>query len=226
MKKWIIYLSAILIVIISLACFLDHRGNRSKELWEERIIQERSKKEEAEQKAKQAAYDRIKSKADSALIYCKQKGFNADHCYLVDFSIHSGKHRFFIWDFKGDTIKMSSLCAHGYGQNSTTSKPVFSNVEGSYCSSLGRYKTGTRAYSNYGINVHYKLHGLDVTNSNAFKRWVVLHAHTPIPDQEIYPQHLPLGYSQGCPVISNSVMKEIDDMLKKSKKPLLLWVYN
>jgi hypothetical protein len=226
MKKWIIYLLSIFIAIISLACYLDHRGNKVEEQQNQYLEQKESDKQEKERLALQAAYDRIKSKADSALIVSKEQGFNTNHCFLVDFSIHSGKHRFFIWDFKGDTIKSSSLCAHGYGQNSTTTKPVFSNVEGSYCSSLGRYKTGARAYSNYGINVHYKLHGLDKTNSNAFKRWVVLHAHTPIPEYEIYPQHLPLGYSQGCPVISNEVMKEIDIMLKASKKPLLLWVYN
>jgi len=226
MKRWIIYLSLILIIIISLACYLDHKNNRSKDLWDERVTDDRIKKQEIERIEKQTAYDRIKSKADSALIYCKQKGFDTKYCYLVDFSIHSGKHRFFIWDFAGDSIKMASLCAHGYGQRSTTGKPVFSNVEGSYCSSLGRYKTGARAYSNYGINVHYKLHGLDKTNDNAFKRWVVLHAHTPISDYEIYPEHLPLGYSQGCPVLSNTAMKYIDEMLKKTKKPVLLWVYN
>lgn len=222
MKRWIIYLSVIIIFLISLACYLGNHDNRSKDLWNERVTDERIKKKEAEQ----AAYERIKSKADSAYIYCQKKGFNTEYCYLVDFSIHSGKHRFFIWNFKGDSIKMASLCAHGYGQRSTTAKPVFSNTEGSYSSSLGRYKTGARAYSNWGINVHYKLHGLDKTNDNAFKRWVVLHAHTPVSDHEIFPEHLPLGYSQGCPVISNNVMREIDTMLKKTKKPVLLWIYN
>ncbi len=80
--------------------------------------------------------DRLKLKADSAKAYCKQKGFNTDYCFLVDFKLHSGKQRFFVWDLKGDSIKHSSLCAHGYGKNSTVRKPVFSNVEGSYCSSF------------------------------------------------------------------------------------------
>ena len=95
---------------------------------------------------------------------------NTNYCFLVDFSIHSGKRRFFVWDFKGDSVKYASLCAHGYGKNSTVSKPVFSNVEGSYCSSLGKYKVGIRSYSKWGINIHYKLHGLEATNDNAFKR--------------------------------------------------------
>ena len=95
--------------------------------------------------------------------YCDKNGCNTNYCFLVDFSIHSGKRRFFVWDFKGDSVKYASLCAHGYGKNSTLSKPVFSNVEGSYCSSLGKYKVGIRSYSKWGINVHYKLHGLEVT---------------------------------------------------------------
>ena len=171
------------------------------------------------------AFSRLKAKADSAKLYCKEKEFSLDYCFLVDFSIHSGKDRFFVWDFANDTIKYSSLCCHGYGQKSTQKIPVFSNVEGSYCSSLGRYKTGARSYSQYGINVHYKLHGLEKTNNNAFKRWVVLHSHTPVPDEEIYPGHLPLGWSQGCPVINNEVMRKVDGILKKTKKSVLLWIY-
>ena len=170
--------------------------------------------------------DRLKLKADSAKVYCKQKGFNTDYCFLVDFKQHSGKQRFFVWDFKGDSIKYSSLCAHGYGKNSTVHKPVFSNVEGSYCSSLGKYKVGIRSYSKWGINVHYKLHGLEKTNNNAFKRIVVLHSYDPIPDENIYPEHLPLGMSQGCPVISNETMRQIDKLQKKATKPTLLWIYN
>ena len=92
-------------------------------------------------------YNRLKLKADSAKVYCVDKGFNTNYCFLVDFCIHSGKKRFFVWDFRGDSVVYASLCAHGYGKNSTASKPVFSNVEGSYCSSLGRYKVGIRSYS-------------------------------------------------------------------------------
>lgn len=171
-------------------------------------------------------YNRLKLKADSARNYCRQKGFNTRYCFLVDFSIHSGKKRFFVWDFEGDSIKYASLCAHGYGKNSTTTKPVYSNVEGSSCSSLGRYKVGIRSYSKWGINVHYKLHGLEPTNNNAFKRYVVLHSFTPLPKAEIYPMHLPLGMSQGCPVICNETMTRIDALLKTQEEPLLLWIYN
>lgn len=169
--------------------------------------------------------NRLKLKADSAKAYCAHNGMNDNYCILIDFSMHSGKKRFFVWDFKGDSILYASLCAHGYGKGSTVSKPVFSNVEGSYCSSLGHYKIGVRSYSKWGINVHYKMHGLDSSNNNAFKRIIVLHSYDPVPAVEIYPVHLPLGISQGCPVICNEVMKQVDKLLKGESKPVMLWIY-
>lgn len=98
-------------------------------------------------------------------------------------------------------------------------------IIGSYCSSLGKYKVGIRSYSKWGINVHYKLHGLEPTNSNAFKRYIVLHSYTPVPASEISPMYLPLGISQGCPVICDEVMRKVDALLKVEKKSVLLWIY-
>jgi len=175
---------------------------------------------------KELLYEHLRLKAGSAKEYCTSKGISEQHCILVNFSIHSGKQRFFMWDFEKDTVLYSSLCAHGMGRESTVLKPVYSNDEGSYCSSPGRYKIGVSSYSKYGINIHYKLHGQDSTNNNAYKRIVVLHSHSPIPDNDIYPQHLPLGFSLGCPVISDAAMRKTDTLLKESKKPVMLWIYD
>jgi hypothetical protein len=168
---------------------------------------------------------RLRLKADSAFQYCRSNGFSEKYCFLIDFGIHSGKNRFFIWDFEKDTIVRAGLCAHGYGGNSTPDRPEYSNEEGSYCSSQGRYRTGISSYSQWGIHVHYKLHGLEPTNSNAFKRIVVLHSYKYVPDGEIYPLYLPMGYSAGCPVVSNAMMTAADKLLKDSDKPFLLWIF-
>jgi hypothetical protein len=189
---------------------------------EEQHTRELKQKKEAETKA---VFEHIKSKADSALVFCKEKRFDTSFCILVDFKVHSGKDRFFIWDFKSDTILYAGLCAHGYGMNSTSSRPVFSNVPGSYCSSLGKYKIGARYVSNWGIKIGYLLHGLEESNNNALKRKVVIHSYGSIPSGEIYPTHLPLGYSQGCTVISNELMRQADELLKEATKPVLLWIY-
>lgn len=218
MKVSIQGLVFILFIVFSSFAMCNTNGDK-------KMMQEDSS-EDKEYIEKQAAFDRLRSKADSAKAYCKAKGFSNKYCILIDFSIHSGKNRFFVWDFEKDTIKYSGLCCHGYGRGSTTKTPVFSNVEGSYCSSLGKYKIGARAYSQWGINVHYKMHGLEKTNNNAFKRWVVLHSHTPVMNHEIYPDHLPLGWSQGCPVISDEMMRKVDGLLEKSDRSVLLWIYS
>lgn len=172
--------------------------------------------------------NRIKEKAEEALSFCKTNGYNTDFCILIDMKIHSGKHRMFVYDFTGDTVERKSLCAHGCGKDgkqSTGAAPLFSNEEGSHLTSLGKYKIGARSYSQWGINVHYKLHGLEPTNSNAFKRIIVLHSHTPLPAIEIYPLHLPMGWSFGCPVTDDSTMTWLDKKLKNTTKPVLLWIY-
>lgn len=164
--------------------------------------------------------DRVKG----ALAFCKKNKMDTTIAIMVDMSIHSGKNRIFVYDFKQKEITIEGLCAHGVGGGSTPTKPVFSNKEGSYCTSLGKYKVKGRSYSNWGINVHYKMYGLEKTNSNAFKRIVVLHSYTPVPNQEIYP-HTLFGQSAGCPVLSDGTMRKIDALLKAKKKPVLLWIY-
>lgn len=165
-------------------------------------------------------------KADSAKTFVSNKNFNSEFCILIDMSVHSGKNRLFVWDFKQNKPIYSGLCCHGKGQGSTCNNPVFSNIPDSHCSSLGKYKTGIRSCSRWGINIHYKLHGLEKSNNNAFKRYIVLHSFKPVPNMEIYPVHLPLGFSLGCPVISNSLMTTIDSLLQKQEKPTLLWIFN
>ncbi|MGQ7852674.1 murein L,D-transpeptidase catalytic domain-containing protein [Pedobacter sp. WC2501] len=159
-----------------------------------------------------------------ASVFCKKNNMDTSIAIMVDMSIHSGKNRIFVYDFKRKEITTEGLCAHGVGGGSTPTKPIFSNKEGSYCTSLGKYKVKGRSYSNWGINIHYKMYGLEKTNSNAFKRIVVLHSYTPVPNQEIYPQTL-FGQSAGCPVLSDATMRKIDALLKNKKKPVLLWIY-
>ncbi len=169
--------------------------------------------------------DRIALKATEALAFCKKNNMNTGFCFLVDMSIKSGKNRFYIYDFKTKSITKSGLVCHGMGKSSGEEKPVYSNESGSNCTSLGKYKTGKRAYSNWGINIHYKMHGLEKSNSNAFKRQVVLHSYDYVSDAEIYPSSLTLGWSKGCPVVGNELMKKIDALLKKAKKPTLIWIF-
>jgi len=170
--------------------------------------------------------DRLKAKAVLARSYCKEKDMNLDMCVLIDMKIPSGKKRFFLWDFKGDSVLKSGMCSNGSCDNLQSYTPAdvkFSNVPNSHCSSLGKYKLGKRGYSTFGIHVNYKLHGLEKTNDNAYKRYIVFHSWN-ISDEEIYP--LEITESWGCPAVSNNFMKEMDVILKHQTKPLLFWIYN
>lgn len=180
------------------------------------------------QKEMETTLKSLREKSKEAFAYCKDNNLNTDFCILIDMKIHSGKNRMFLWNFENDTVERAALCAHGVGKDniqSTEDTPIFSNIEGSLLSSLGKYKLGARAYSQYGINIHYKMHGLENTNSNAFKRYIVLHSHKPVKDDEIYPNHMLLGWSQGCPVTSNEMMTYLDKKLQQTKKSVLLWIY-
>ncbi|MDR0307662.1 MAG: murein L,D-transpeptidase catalytic domain family protein [Chitinispirillales bacterium] len=170
----------------------------------------------------------IYEKAKEALLFCKTNHYNTDFCILVDMKIHSGKYRLFVYDFNNQEIERQALCAHGRGKGdkkSTGDKPLFSNQEGSLLTSLGKYRIGDRSSSRWGIYIHYKLHGLEAGNNNAFKRIVVLHSYSLVPSSEMYPSHMPMGWSEGCPVVDDETMTYLDTKLKDSKKPVLLWIY-
>ncbi|MDI1315857.1 murein L,D-transpeptidase catalytic domain-containing protein [Flavobacterium sp.] len=170
----------------------------------------------------------LKHKAQEALAFCKKNRYNEDFCFLVDMSIHSGLNRLFVYDYKKDTISMRMLVGHGCGKNPwsfdwSREQASFSNVDGSHCSALGKYKIAERAYSNWGIHIKYVLHGLEASNSNAESRFIVFHSWEKVPEKEVYPDGTAEGW--GCPTISNENMKLVDPMLQTTKKPVLMWIY-
>ncbi|MGB0432153.1 MAG: murein L,D-transpeptidase catalytic domain-containing protein, partial [Bacteroidia bacterium] len=114
-----------------------------------------------------------------ALEFCQNEELNTEFYVLIDMRGHSGKNRLFVIDLKSNRVLMKGLCSHGccdkeWGSDESKSNPVFSNVSGSHCSSLGKYKIGARGWSNWGIHVNYKLHGLETSNSKAYERDIVL----------------------------------------------------
>lgn len=172
---------------------------------------------------------KTKKKAEEAYAFCKSKKMNTDFCILIDMSLHSGLNRFTIWDFKEQKISNKYLVGHGCGGNSWSSdeskdNPQFSNEDGSHLSALGKYQLGERGRSDWGINVKYLMHGLEETNNNALKRFIVFHSWELMSDEEVYPKGSPEGW--GCPTISNNAMKELDPVIQKTEKPLLMWIYN
>ncbi|MES2654427.1 MAG: murein L,D-transpeptidase catalytic domain family protein [Bacteroidota bacterium] len=174
-------------------------------------------------------YKKLQKLAKQAALFCKNKNLNTGYCLLVDLSMHSGLNRFFIWDLNKDTFVHSFPVSHGCGDNywnedQTKERAIFSNEDGSHCSSLGKYKVGEKGYSNWGINIKYLLHGLDETNSNAMARQIVFHAWENVPDNAVYPKGTPEGW--GCPAISNNNFKRVHAIIQNEQKPLLMWIFN
>lgn len=171
----------------------------------------------------------VLSKASEALKYCKSNNMNQDFCILIDMGTHSGRKRFFVYDFAKEEITHRFLVSHGccnyiWGQDFSKDKTGFSNVDNSHCSSIGKFKIGQRGYSNWGINVKYLMHGLENTNSNALQRVIVFHSWEKVADNEVHPSGTPEGW--GCPAISNASFKIIDPLLKSANKPVLMWIYD
>ena len=167
-------------------------------------------------------------KAQAAEKFCLENDMNQDFCILIDMSKHSGKNRFYVWSFIDQEPIKENLVAHGCGGNSwsldhSKTNPKFSNTQDTHLSSLGKYKIGDRGWSNWGVNINYRLHGLDKTNSNANNRDIVFHSWGEIADTEVYPAGTPEGW--GCPAISDNAFLAVDKLLKNQIKPTLMWIY-
>ena len=166
--------------------------------------------------------NRLNSHADRLQLYAKQHEYNTGICFLIDMRIESGKNRFFIYDLQKDSILDAGLVAHGSCNKSWLSDRQYGNEPGCGCTSLGRYRIGNPYKGKFGIA--YKLYGLDSTNSNAFKRFVVLHSYTCIPDEEVHPA--PICQSQGCPMVSPAFMNKLATIIDHSNKPILLFIFD
>ena len=149
--------------------------------------------------------------------YANTKAYNPEIAVVIDMSIRSGKNRLFLYDLNSGEILLKGLCAHGHCGNYMKRTIHFSNVSGSNCSSLGRFKIGQKYHGQFGTA--YKLHGLDTSNSNAYGRFVVLHAHSCVPDDETVTG---ICKSEGCPTVSPNMLNKLEPYLDRSDKPILL----
>ncbi len=159
--------------------------------------------------------------AAEAKSFTRDQKFREDYFFLVDLGLPSGKNRFFIYDLEKDSIVNRGLVTHGNCNQYWLEEVKFDNKIGGGCSSLGKYKMGYAYQGRFGLA--YKMHGLEATNSNAFERYVVLHSHECVPDEEVNDE---ICQSNGCPTVSPAFLEQLDKLLKQPKKPMLLWIVN
>lgn len=163
----------------------------------------------------------INSRANVINNYAGENGYSTKYCFLIDMSLPSGRKRFFVYDLERNSIIYSGLVAHGSCNETFLPRAKFSNAPNCGCSSLGKYKVGAFYNGKYGKS--YRLYGLDNSNSNAFKRAVVIHGYDCVPDEEISP--MVLCNSQGCAMVSYNFFDKLSGIINKSEKPIILWVY-
>ena len=153
--------------------------------------------------------------------YAIENGYSTEYCFLVDMSIASGRKRFFVYDLRQNAVVQSGLVAHGSCNTTFLSRAKFSNSTNCGCSSLGKYKVGEFYHGKYGRS--FRLYGLDNSNSNAYKRAIVIHGYDCVPDKEIYP--MVLCNSLGCVMVSPHFFETLSRIIEKSGKPIVLWLY-
>ena len=165
---------------------------------------------------------RLVEKAGLHKAWLSRHGFNSEICFLVDMRLPSGKDRFFVYDLRKDSVLLAGMVAHGRGDKSFSFTPSFSNINGSSCTSLGRYRIGSHYQGQFGLA--YRLYGLDSTNDQALTRNVVLHGFTGVPKSETYPY--PICNSRGCPMVSPVFLQQLQPFIDRSKQPVMLCIFN
>ncbi len=132
---------------------------------------------------------------------------------VVNFAQHSAERRLYLFDVVEEKVK-SYLCSHGIGSEGPDDDGIaekFSNNSGSKCTSLGIYRcaetyTGSNGYS-------MRLDGLEYTNSNARKRFIVMHGAHYVSKQYAN-RHGRIGRSEGCPALAHKHSTRVIDQLK------------
>lgn len=166
----------------------------------------------------------LEQRASEALSYAKKHHLNTSYALLLDYSIPSGTPRLFVWSYEKQQVVARMYVMHGVGGGSTKEKPVFSNRPGSKCSSLGKYKV-LKSHG-YKVRRSYRLQGLERSNSNAFRRGIMIHRSTWV-DRQCCKKYIPLHERscQGCVTVSSKGMNYLERLIKSETTPLLLWSY-
>jgi hypothetical protein len=163
---------------------------------------------------------KLHSKVAVAKSCIKQNHFDTSICFLIDMSLPANHKRFFVYDLTKDTIQNSGLVTHGNCNQYWLEGRKYGNEIGCGCTSLGKYEIGNSYYGRFGLA--FKLYGLEKTNSNAFKRYVVLHSHSCVPDKEVSEE---ICQSNGCLTVSPHFLEKLTPIIRNSKRPVLLWIF-
>lgn len=135
----------------------------------------------------------------------------ADRLAVIDYSLPSTARRLWIFDLHSTRLLLQDLVAHGRhsGENLATQ---FSNIEGSYQSSLGLFRAEETYEGENGYSL--RLDGLEPGfNDRARERAIVIHGAEYVSPALANGQGR-IGRSQGCPAVRPEVAQMVIDELK------------
>jgi hypothetical protein len=135
----------------------------------------------------------------------------ADRLAVIDFSLPSSERRLWIFDLQRKQLLLEDFVAHGQNSGDNYASR-FSNVAGSYQSSLGLFRTQESYFGRHGYSL--RMDGLEPgVNDRARDRAIVIHAADYVDPSWIERQGR-IGRSQGCPAVRPDVAAMVVDSLK------------
>ena len=167
----------------------------------------------------------IKDKIDYSIFQKAYLGYvqishkNPGVLIIIDYTKPSNEERFYVLDLNKKKLVYSTRVAHS--KNSGLEIPLeFSDDPNSYQSSLGFFVTLGEYNGAYGYSLRLK--GLEENiNANAEDRAIVIHGGDIVEDEYIKKFGF-AGRSLGCPVLPNSLTREIIDFIKHGR---VLFIY-
>ena len=167
----------------------------------------------------------IKNKIDYSIFqkaylgYVQIQNKNPGVLIIIDYTKPSNEERFYVLDLNKKKLVYSTRVAHS--KNSGLEIPLeFSDDPNSYQSSLGFFVPLGEYNGAYGYSLRLK--GLEENiNANAEDRAIVIHGGDIVEDEYIKKFGF-AGRSLGCPVLPNSLTREIIDFIKHGR---VLFIY-
>jgi hypothetical protein len=139
---------------------------------------------------------------------------------IIDLNLPSDKKRLWVIDLLHNKILFNTYTAHGKNSGNLYARS-FSNVLGSYQSSLGFYLTGGTYNGKNGYSMY--LEGLEKgINHLAKKRAIVMHGAWYATEKFIQ-DHGRLGRSFGCPAVPPKIHK---DLINTISNRTVLFIYS
>lgn len=135
---------------------------------------------------------------------------NQKYLTIVDMSLSANVDRFFVIDMETQKLVSKSLVAHGRNTGQEYASK-FSNIEASFQTSLGFYKTAETYIGKRGFSL--KLDGLEYSNNKARARGIIIHGADYVSEKFIKNNNR-LGRSLGCPSLPVDSFKATVKLIK------------